>query len=349
MSINLFNDESLKLSDNVTKQNLSTYINKYISDTIYIIQLQISSFSNNINNINNNNILKSYEKEKKNIEDEVNLIKKINKSLNKELFYLNNSRIDDISKIIHALSQRNELLNYLMDHYFTKQNLIEKNEILINKKLKIINKNKDKTLDKKYINLNLKPKINFYIENLKKNNEYNYKKHLNVSHNVDSLNYIIHNEDSLFYQKCTRNRNKNFNKNLTSETINSTIIKNKNKNNLNKSYDSLNNDDLDNLNNLSNINNKNNNAILIDLYRENNKYMNNNRGISRNSVIKKRKIHSVVKTLSNDSIYINKFDMSNTRPKFDFKNIIKFNKINLDKLNDISSNILLVQQQNKND
>jgi hypothetical protein len=343
MSNNILNDESQKLFDNVTKQNLSTFINKYISDTIYIIQLQINSFSNTINNNDNNNLLKSYNGKEMNIfNDEINLIKKINKSLEKEILYLNNPRINDISKIIQVLSQRNDLLNNLMNFFFTKHKIIEAKELLLNKKIKSINKTqKIKSLDRKYINYG--PKINFYMENLKKNNEFNYKNSSLRSQNFDNLIYNIYSEDSFVTHKKTRNKNKSINKKLISETMNRYYAKNKNKNNLNQSYDPSIAKELENFN-LNNINiNFNRNDNVDD------DTINNQRERIWNQKIKKRKINSVVKTFETDSLLNNRYDINNNKSKFNLKNIFQLNKLNLEKLNDISSNILLVNHQNKND
>lgn len=344
MSNIILNDENQKLFDNVTKQNLSTFINKYISDTIYIIQLQINSFSNTINTNDNNNLLKSYNGKEMNIfNDEINLIKKINKSLEKEILYLNNPRINDISKIIQVLSQRNDLLNNLMNFFFAKNKLIETKELLLNKKIKSINKTqKIKSLDRKYVNKG--PKINFYMENLKKNNEFNYKNSSIHSQIFDNLIYTINSEDSFVSHKKTRNKNKSINQNLTTETLNKHYAKNKNKNNLNQSYDPFIAKELDNLNlNNGNINFSRNDNVDDD------KFINNQREKSRNPKIKKRKINSVVKTFESDSLLNNRYDINNNKSKFNLKNIFQLNKLNLEKLNDISSNILLVNHQNKND
>lgn len=344
MSNIILNDENQKLFDNVTKQNLSTFINKYISDTIYIIQLQINSFSNTINTNDNNNLLKSYNGKEMNIfNDEINLIKKINKSLEKEILYLNNPRINDISKIIQVLSQRNDLLNNLMNFFFAKNKLIETKELLLNKKIKSINKTqKIKSLDRKYVNKG--PKINFYMENLKKNNEFNYKNSSIHSQIFDNLIYTINSEDSFVFHKKTRNKNKSINQNLTTETLNKHYAKNKNKNNLNQSYDPFIAKELDNLNlNNGNINFSRNDNVDDD------KFINNQREKSRNPKIKKRKINSVVKTFESDSLLNNRYDINNNKTKFNLKNIFQLNKLNLEKLNDISSNILLVNHQNKND
>lgn len=344
MSNIILNDENQKLFDNVTKQNLSTFINKYISDTIYIIQLQINSFSNTINTNDNNNLLKSYNGKEMNIfNDEINLIKKINKSLEKEILYLNNPRINDISKIIQVLSQRNDLLNNLMNFFFAKNKLIETKELLLNKKIKSINKTqKIKSLDRKYVNKG--PKINFYMENLKKNNEFNYKNSSIHSQIFDNLIYTINSEDSFVSHKKTRNKNKSINQNLTTETLNKHYAKNKNKNNLNQSYDPFIAKELDNLNlNNGNINFSRNDNVDDD------KFINNQREKSRNLKTKKRKINSVVKTFESDSLLNNRYDINNNKSKFNLKNIFQLNKLNLEKLNDISSNILLVNHQNKND
>ena len=344
MSNIILNDENQKLFDNVTKQNLSTFINKYISDTIYIIQLQINSFSNTINTNDNNNLLKFYNGKEMNIfNDEINLIKKINKSLEKEILYLNNPRINDISKIIQVLSQRNDLLNNLMNFFFAKNKLIETKELLLNKKIKSINKTqKIKSLDRKYVNKG--PKINFYMENLKKNNEFNYKNSSIHSQIFDNLIYTINSEDSFVSHKKTRNKNKSINQNLTTETLNKHYAKNKNKNNLNQSYDPFIAKELDNLNlNNGNINFSRNDNVDDD------KFINNQREKSRNLKTKKRKINSVVKTFESDSLLNNRYDINNNKTKFNLKNIFQLNKLNLEKLNDISSNILLVNHQNKND
>ena len=344
MSNIILNDENQKLFDNVTKQNLSTFINKYISDTIYIIQLQINSFSNTINTNDNNNLLKSYNIKEMNIfNDEINLIKKINKSLEKEILYLNNPRINDISKIIQALSQRNDLLNNLMNFFFAKNKLIETKELLLNKKIKSINKTqKIKSLDRKYVNKG--PKINFYMENLKKNNEFNYKNSSIHSQIFDNLIYTINSEDSFVSHKKTRNKNKSINQNLTTETLNKHYAKNKNKNNLNQSYDPFIAKELDNLNlNNGNINFSRNDNVDDD------KSINNQRERIWNPKTKKRKLNSVVKTFESDSLLNNRYDANNNKSKFNLKNIFQLNKLNLEKLNDISSNILLVNHQNKND
>lgn len=344
MSNILLNDESQKLFDNVTKQNLSTYINKYISDTIYIIQIQINSFSNTINNNDNNNFLKSYNGKENNIfNDEINLIKKINKSLEREILYLNNPRINDLTKIIQVLSQRNDLLNNLMNFFFAKHKIIETKELLLNKKIKSINKTqKIKSLDRKYVNNG--PKINFYIQNLKKNNEFNYKNSSIPSQIFDNFIYTMNSEDSFVSHKKTRNKNKSINKNLTTETVNKHYTKNKNKNNLNQSYDPFSSKELDNLN----MNNGNNNYSRND-NGDDDKSINNQRERICNPKTKKRKINSVVKTFENDSLINNRYDINNNnKSKFNLKNIFQLNKLNLEKLNDISSYILLVNHQNKN-
>ena len=347
MSNIIVNDESQKLFDNVTKQNLSTYINKYISDTIYIIQLQINSFSNTINNNDNNNLFKSCSAKEINlINDEINLIKKINKSLEKEIFYLNNPRINDISKIIQVLSQRNDLLNNLMNFFFAKYKIIESKELLLNKKIKSFNKTKKiKSLDRKIINYG--PKIDFYIENLKKNNEFNYKNSSIIRSRIfDNLIYTMNSEDSFYSHVKTRNKNKGINKNLTNETLNRYYyVKNKNKNYLNQSYDPYIAKEVYNLN----LNHGNQNFSRND-YFDDEKYINNQRERMWNPKMKKRKLNSVVKSFESDSLINNRNDINNNnKPKFNLKNIFELNKLNLEKLNDISSNILLVNHQNKND
>ena len=99
--VNIINNVSY---DDITKQNLSTYINKYICDTIYILQIQINSILSD--NKYNKQSLNNLKNGKENVCDEINIIKNINNSLEKEIFYLNNTKKEDIGKFINILCKR---------------------------------------------------------------------------------------------------------------------------------------------------------------------------------------------------------------------------------------------------
>ena len=336
MNNNTLNNDNQKSFDNITKENLSTYLNQYISDTIYILQLQINkSFTNNLNNINNKSLKVHNEDESINFNEEINIIKKINNSLEKELLCLNNPKINDISKIIKVLSQRNELLNNLMNLYFTKQKILENKELFRNNKMKTNYRNKNNnnininnSLDKKYIKINEQPKINSYLENSKKNNLYNYKKlplTSNLYYNNNNINYDTSNEDFFYFKKITKNQKK------------------PNKNNINKSYEITNKD----MNNFTIINNENINYNGNNNNNNGDMSVNNYRGRNTNQRNKKKRVNSVVHTLNND--LLNTKYENNNKSKFNMKNIYQLNKLNLEKLNDISSNILSIKNYNKNE
>lgn len=322
MSIINDNDINKILIDNITKENISTYINKYISDTIFILQFQINScLTNNI--ISNSS--KFYQME--DINDKISLIKKINNSLEKELFCLNNTKIKDISKLFQALSMRNELLNKLMSYFFNKLKVIENKESFLNDRIKNCIKGCDDNfmkLEKFYFKKKESPKINLYIENIKKNNQYNFRK-------ISSTNFDSERNYNRVY--FYNNKEKKNRKAFKIIEDNKSIIK-KNKMNLNTSYDTIYNSNSLAIINMEtiNINDKDN---ISDLNKNN---------FNGNQKLKKRKINSVVKTINSDILF-NKYDYNN-KTKFNIKNIYRLNKLNLEKLNNISSSILLVDNKN---
>ena len=320
----MFNDENVVLFENVTKENLLTYINKYISDTIYILQFQLNSF---LSNNNKNNSLKYNEEAQTNIDDKINIIKKINISLEKELFSLNNSKIKDISKIIQVLCKRNELLNNLINYFFTKQKILQSKELSLNKKLKNNNMNYNNNTNIKNNNknafiINEYPKINLYIENIKRNNEYNY--------NTNKISATLDDEQLFTEETCFKNPKQYI----------SLYVKNpKHLRNTNKSLDNIKNNSSLTIINNEKINFNGNNSGDIN--------MNNFKGKNEKNKMKRRKVNSVLKTLNSD-LLITKIDKNNNnKSKFNIKNIYQLNKLNLEKLNDISSNLLLVNHQKK--
>ena len=281
--------------DNITKQNLSTYINKYLCDTIYILQVQLNSIISE-KNLNKYSFIKTNNNNMKNNSlNEINMIRIINNSLEKEIFYLNNNKKEELSKLMNILCKRNELLNTLMIHYYEKERMLEKREKILNEKRNV--QNRRKSWDKININQIKDKKINFYIENIKKNNEYYNNKRF-----------------SKFINNDKENKNKK-----------------KKKSTLNKSYDAISINNIDT--SCSYNNNYEGNYTNYDF-----KYLKNslNRNIEFKS--KLRKTNSVSSVINRDSIinFCNKYTYIKLKDK------IQLNKLNLDKLNNIISNIYLL-------
>ena len=310
--INIDNNINKIPFDNIAKQNLATYINKYICDTIYILQIQINSIlSGRQNNSPSMNNLKN---EKENICDEINVIKKINNSLEKELFYLNNSKKEETSKFINILCKRNELLNLLMFHYFEKEKLLEKREQILNEKIKSFSYSLNKRKSWYQINKITKEgkKIDHYMENIKKHNEYYNNKRLSKYLNT-------HDNDRI---KEINNINNN-NRKIT-----------KNKSLLNKSYDAISINNIDTSCSFNNIN------FDVDNTNYDFKKMKNFQKRNSEYKLKLRKINSVSSMINKSSI-INYFNR-NTYIKL--KDKVQLSKLNLEKLNNITSNIYLLKQ-----
>ena len=317
-SKNQINNDNIidKISfDNIAKQNLTTFINQYLCDTIYILQLQINTIPSE--NYYNKHLIINFQKEnnEKNnfFFDELDIIKNINNSLEKEIFYLNNSKKEEISKFVNILCKRNELLNNLMIHYFKKEKLLKKKEQILNEKIKSFSYglNKRKSFDKSNTNKKQGKKIDIYMENIKNHNEYNNNK---------KLSKYLNNSNNGRNKKITNNNNNN-KKNTKIKSL------------LNKSYDAI------SINNIDTSCSYNNN---FEGNYTNNDFKYNKNPSKRNSEYKSklRKINSVSSMINKDSIinYLNK----NTYIKLKDKK--QLDKINLDKLNNITSNICLLKQ-----
>ena len=300
--------------DKFSPQNISTFINKYLCDTIYILNLHINSYLSK--NFNNNTSSLISEK----IGDEINTMKKINNSLEKEIFYLNNPKKEEISKFIEILCQRNNLLNILMNNYFEKVKSIEIKEKILHTRMKLYSSlTKNKSIEKYYQiknNSSKEKKIDNYMK-IKNNNEFNHKKFSKYLNTYD-------NEREQYYKRNSKNNNNN-KMNL------------KNKINLNKSYDvlSINNIDTSCTYNNCDINinmNMNNTCYDIKYIKKNIK---NNKGRNSEPKIKLRKVNSVAKLINKDSI-IKNFKRNSC---INLKSREQINKLNLDQLNNITSNI----------
>ena len=324
MSNILFNDNNKKIFDNVVKKNINTLVNNYISDTLYILQFQLNKLSNN--NLNFNFTTCKSTKcldESINTNEELDVIKRINDSLEKELLCLNTPKEDDMSKIIRALSQRNKLLNKLIKMYYTKVQLLESKEINSkNKPKNIIQRNNNNTLTKKVYKVNEGyAGIDTYLENSKKNNYYNYKTDINYLNS----NYDISNEDSFYIKNLNENETK-----FSKINDNNNIFNTFNNNNI-KNLAIVYNDNI-------NIDGGNNKTIEI----VNHQRKNLNEKMKKNK--KKRHSNSVVHALNNDILDVK---IDNQKSKFNMKKIFQLNRLNLEKLNDISTNILSTKNKNE--
>ena len=130
--------------------------------------------------------------------------------------------------------------------------------------------------------------------------------------------------------------------------MNNTDINN-NKINVNKSFNAINNDKLNNYiivnNDNININGSNNDEdkeIINDTGRNGNKNGSGNGHFKK--IKKRRKAKSVINSVNNDILNVK---LDNKQSKFNMKKIFQLNRLNLEKLNDISSSILSTQNKNE--
>ena len=133
-------------------------------------------------------------------------------------------------------------------------------------------------------------------------------------------------------------------KNMTDTDINN------NKINANKSFNAINNNKLNNYiivnNDNININGNNNNdedkEIINHTERNENKNGSGNGHFKK--IRKKRKAKSVINSVNNDILNVK---LNSKESKFNMKKIFQLKKLNLEKLNDISSSILSTQNKNE--
>ena len=130
--------------------------------------------------------------------------------------------------------------------------------------------------------------------------------------------------------------------------MNNTDINN-NKINVNKSFNAINNDKLNNYiivnNDNININGSNNDEdkeIINDTGRNGNKNGSGNGHFKK--IKKRRKAKSVINSVNNDILNVK---LDNKQSKFNMKKIFQLNRLNLEKLNDISSSIISTQNKNE--
>ena len=288
------------LYDNVLKQNLSTFINKYTCDTLYILQLQINSFLSKKDEYLNIDYKSC--KNQNVYYDEIDLIKNINNYLEKEIFYINNSKKEETSKFVEILCKRNKLLNILMLHFFEKSKNLEK---------------KEKILDEK---------IKYYSYKLSK---YNIKSS-KCGNKIETNNKTIKNRNEFYNDKRLSKYLNTSDINMVKEMNNYNEKKKKAKTILNKSYDII------SINNIDTSCSFNNDGININYdYKYKKDPM-----VNLKCKLKLKKINSVSGMVNKDSI-IN----FNNKNYFKYNNQTQLNKINLDKLNSITSNIHLLNQE----
>ena len=283
------------LYDNVLKQNLSTFINKYTCDTLYILQLQINSFLSKKDEYLNIDYKSC--KNQNVYYDEIDLIKNINNYLEKEIFYINNSKKEETSKFVEILCKRNKLLNILMLHFFEKSKNLEK---------------KEKILDEK---------IKYYSYKLSK---YNIKSS-KCGNKIETNNKTIKNRNEFYNDKRLSKYLNTSDINMVKEMNNYNEKKKKAKTILNKSYDII---SINNIDTSCSFNNNEGININYDY-----KYKKDPM-VNLKCKLKLKKINSVSGMINKDSI-IN----FNNKNYFKHNNQTQLNKINLDKLNSITSNI----------
>ena len=373
------------LQNGISNEDKLSIINKYLSETINIIDNQLNPIKekNNINDNNNKtsgNIPSNKEKNNSdnNFELKLNSLEKINNSLNIEsdLLIITKNNISEnkttfIEDISNILIQRNKLLNELLSLFFEKaKELIDKEKNFNNEK----NNNKNNHLSSMSYSSNLVDTQNgFRSFSNKKNKDKEFKMYFSGRKYENMVNY----------DNNMRNRKKN-------KAFKNSLIKNKNvntniKTNLNTNINTNNNTNSNN--STKNINLTKKNATLTDFDKSVNlnsneltpfhtNYFNytslssiNNQKSFSPQAINKRKY--IIRNLNSPFIennnYKTKQGINNKRKnknrstsvikefkqnyrlnenrnlevkKSNLDNLINWEKLNLDKLNEIGVNLL---------
>ena len=352
------------LQNEISNEDKLVIINKYLSDTVNIIENQINPLEekkciNNENNSSNNNT-------DNNFEIKLNSLKKIHDSLNIEsdLIFLTKNNISEnqnifIEDLSNILIQRNKLLNELLTLFFTKtQELIEK-EKKLNQLLNNTKNNISLTADPSSQKMN---DFNRTFSNSKNKNK-------EIKFFFSARKY----DNMVNYDNSVRNRLKNKSNQKNNKTYLSKRNTNKNsakKTNLRNEYSYLSDFSkttiINNKNNGNNLNNKilNYSTITIDDNRilTPKSYSNKKKYIIRNmSNPYVEKSHYLAKTGINspkkNNRYKNKGRSSSVIKEFknnyklnenknlemkkgNLDNLVNWEKLNLDKLNEIGVNLL---------
>jgi hypothetical protein len=378
-----------RLQNEISNEDKLAIINKYLSETVNIIDNQLNPIKEK-NHIDDNNINKTSgntptNKEKNNVDNnlelKLNSLEKIHNSLNIEsdllLLTKNNIRerkttfIEDISNI---LIQRNKLLNELLSLFFEKtKELIEKE--------KHFNNEKDNNKNSKYLSSmsstsNLKDIQNenrSFSNKKNKNKEFKFYFYGRKYENMVNYDNNIRNRKKSKGKKNSQSKNKNANIKANTKTNintnNNTNSNNSTKNlilseknttlsDFNKSINNLNSNELTpfhtnyfNYTSLSSINNQKSFSpqainkrkyIIRNLnspFIENNDYktkqgMNNKKKNNKN----KNRSASVIKEFKQNYRLNDNKNLEIKRGNLD--SLINWEKLNLDKLNEIGVNLL---------
>ena len=378
------------LQNEISNEDKLEIINKYLSETVNIIDNQLNPIKekNNIDDNKNNktsgNIPSNKEKSSSdnNFELKLNSLEKIHNSLNIEsdLLILTKNNISGnkttfIEDISNILIQRNKLLNELLSLFF------EKAKEIINKEKNFSNA-KDNHKNGKYLSSmsstsNLEDIQNGYrsFSNKKnKNKEYkmyffgrkyenmvNYDNSMrNRKKNRVTKNSLIKNKNGNINANIKTNINTNVNTNNNTNSNNTTKNLNLSKKNeiltdFNKSINNLNSNEFTpfhtnyfNYTSLSNINNQKSFSPQINKRRyiirnlnspffEKNDYK-TKQGINNKRKNNKNRSTSVIKEFKQNYKLNENKNLEIKRSNLD--NLINWEKLNLDKLNEIGVNLL---------
>ena len=378
------------LQNEISNEDKLEIINKYLSETVNIIDNQLNPIKekNNIDDNKNNktsgNIPSNKEKSSSdnNFELKLNSLEKIHNSLNIEsdLLILTKNNISGnkttfIEDISNILIQRNKLLNELLSLFF------EKAKEIINKEKNFSN-TKDNHKNGKYLSSmsstsNLEDTQNGYRSfSNKKNKNKEYKMYFSGRKYENMVNYdnsmrnrkknrvtknsLIKNKNGNINANIKTNINTNVNTNNNTNSNNTTKNLNLSKKNeiltdFNKSINNLNSNEFTpfhtnyfNYTSLSNINNQKSFSPQINKRRyiirnlnspffEKNDYK-TKQGINNKRKNNKNRSTSVIKEFKQNYKLNENKNLEIKRSNLD--NLINWEKLNLDKLNEIGVNLL---------
>ena len=378
------------LQNEISNEDKLEIINKYLSETVNIIDNQLNPIKekNNIDDNKNNktsgNIPSNKEKSSSdnNYELKLNSLEKIHNSLNIEsdLLILTKNNISGnkttfIEDISNILIQRNKLLNELLSLFF------EKAKEIINKEKNFSN-TKDNHKNGKYLSSmsstsNLEDTQNGYRSfSNKKNKNKEYKMYFSGRKYENMVNYdnsmrnrkknrvtknsLIKNKNGNINANIKTNINTNVNTNNNTNSNNTTKNLNLSKKNeiltdFNKSINNLNSNEFTpfhtnyfNYTSLSNINNQKSFSPQINKRRyiirnlnspffEKNDYK-TKQGINNKRKNNKNRSTSVIKEFKQNYKLNENKNLEIKRSNLD--NLINWEKLNLDKLNEIGVNLL---------
>ena len=377
------------LQNEISNEDKLAVINKYLSETVNIIDNQLNPIKEK-NNIDDNNKTsgntpsnKEMNNSDNNFELKLNSLEKIHNSLNIEsdLLILTKNNISEnkttfIEDISNILIQRNKLLNELLSLFFEKaKELIEKEKNFINPK---DNNKNNKYLSSMSSTSNLEDTQNgyrsfsnkknknkefkMYFSGRKYENMVNYDNNMrNRKKNRATKNSLTKNKNAKINTNIKTNINTNRNTNNNTNSNNTTKNLNLSKkieelNDFNKSINHLNSNELTpfhtnyfNYTSLSSINNQKSfspqaiNKRKYIIRNLNSPFINKNdyktkQGNNNKKKNNKNRSTSVIKEFRQNYKLNENKNLEVKRSNLD--NLINWEKLNLDKLNEIGVNLL---------